>query len=83
MTRLQRHLELNKKIDFSRWRVLVRTTLSGKTQFVCLICGRVSIAPDKECPPFENWTPSGPVEVRCSEMEDMPNEAKGESTTPS
>lgn len=34
----------------SRWFKLVKTSPSGKTLFVCLICGRESIAPDKRCP---------------------------------
>jgi hypothetical protein len=50
-----------------RWEPIVRTSPSGKTLFVCLVCGRVSQTPDKACPPFENWTPDGRVLVRCGE----------------
>jgi hypothetical protein len=33
----------------SRWAPIVATSPSGKTQFVCLVCGRISQAPDKQC----------------------------------
>ena len=38
----------------SRWVPLVATSPSGKTLFVCRMCGRMSPTPDKECkdPPF-------------------------------
>ena len=34
----------------SRWVTLRRTSNSGKTLFLCLVCGRESTTPDKECP---------------------------------
>lgn len=34
----------------SRWVPLYATTNSGKTLFVCLMCGRISTTPDKTCP---------------------------------
>jgi hypothetical protein len=34
----------------SRWLELYATSPSGKTLFVCRMCGRVTPAPDKECP---------------------------------
>ncbi len=34
----------------SRWVVLYATTPSGKTLFVCRICGRKSPTPDRSCP---------------------------------
>jgi len=34
----------------SRWIELYTTTPSGKTQFVCQFCGRISPLPDKKCP---------------------------------
>jgi hypothetical protein len=33
-----------------RWIVLLSTSPSGKTLFVCKVCGCKSIAPDKDCP---------------------------------
>jgi len=53
----------------SRWRRIYRTTASGKQQFVCLVCGRVSIAPDKECPPFFNKMGQEIQWVSCSRTE--------------
>ena len=37
-----------------RWMVLTRTSPSGKTLFQCRVCMRISIAPDKTCPPFRD-----------------------------
>lgn len=37
------------ELDSSRWQVIVATTPSGKTQFVCTCCGRVSQTPDITC----------------------------------
>lgn len=37
-----------------RWVTLRRTSNSGKTLFVCTVCGRVSPTPDKECRTFED-----------------------------
>lgn len=34
----------------SRWQRIVATSPSGKTQWVCGVCGRVSLTPDKHCP---------------------------------
>lgn len=34
----------------SRWVELYATTNSGKTLFVCKMCGRQSVTPDKDCP---------------------------------
>jgi hypothetical protein len=33
----------------SRWELMRSTTPSGRRLFVCTICGRRSIAPDKDC----------------------------------
>lgn len=33
-----------------RWVALKKTSPSGKSLFVCTVCGRTSIAPDKRCP---------------------------------
>ena len=38
------------KPTFSRWEPITATTNSGKQQFVCLCCGRISVSPDKTCP---------------------------------
>jgi len=35
---------------YSRWSMLITVTPSGKQQYVCQICGRVSCFPDKSCP---------------------------------
>lgn len=37
-----------------RWVTLRRTSNSGKTLFVCTVCGRVSPIPDKDCRTFED-----------------------------
>jgi hypothetical protein len=37
----------------TRWVMLRKTSPSGKTLFSCKCCGRVSIAPDATCPPYE------------------------------
>lgn len=50
-----------------RWIPIKRTTPSGKSQFVCSICGRTSIAPDKDCPVWEDLT-FGPMS--CKELEE-------------
>jgi len=63
----------------SRWHPLVRTSTSGKRTFVCLICGRVSYFPDKNCPPFAQWTPTGPVVIKCEEQEPTPPPFRGSS----
>jgi len=34
----------------SRWVEIVATSNSGKRQWVCRCCGRVSVTPDKDCP---------------------------------
>ncbi|MFW5740742.1 MAG: hypothetical protein ACOC1F_10305 [Myxococcota bacterium] len=34
----------------SRWKEIKLTSRTGKTQFVCTYCGRVSTTPDKSCP---------------------------------
>lgn len=45
---------------YSRWMEIIATTPSGKTQFVCRICGAKTIAPDKKCAkPFTAETLGG------------------------
>lgn len=43
----------------SRWVRIERTSPSGKSLFVCTVCGRMSVAPDKTChtleDPEESW----------------------------
>lgn len=55
----------------SRWIPLLGTTPSGKTLFVCSVCGRVTPAPTTECiepPQFPTWDErSG---RSCKEVED-------------
>jgi len=53
-----------------RWAKLMRTTNSGKTLFVCKICGRESTGPDKECPKFPVVLGGVRTEYRCHEVED-------------
>lgn len=48
-----------------RWRLLKKTSPSGKSLFVCLVCGRVTPIPDKACPYFEQ---AGKI-VKCEEEE--------------
>jgi hypothetical protein len=52
----------------SRWRELYATSPSGKTLFVCLVCGRVSPTPDKVCsvPPV---VPSWKFATTCAVIE--------------
>lgn len=38
------------KQRISRWILSGNTTPSGKSLFICSMCGRTSIAPDKNCP---------------------------------
>ena len=38
------------KPTWSRWAPIVRTSPSGKTLFVCLVCGDLTPGPTKECP---------------------------------
>ena len=50
----------------SRWVELYSTTPSGKTLFVCRMCGRTAPTPDKECRELPNtttWKPSLPCAV--------------------
>lgn len=35
---------------WARWVEIIRVTPSGKTMFVCLVCGRSTPSPDKTCP---------------------------------
>lgn len=49
-----------------RWVPISRTTPSGKQQFVCTVCGRVSCFPDKMCPTPERRSPEPEVLVRVS-----------------
>ena len=34
---------------WSRWHPITKTTPSGKTMFVCLVCGKQAVAPSKYC----------------------------------
>lgn len=47
----------------SRWVPIIATSPSGKRQWVCRCCGRVSVTPDKNCP--ENIGP-----INCREWEE-------------
>lgn len=50
----------------SRWRELYATSPSGKTLFVCTMCGRVSPVPDSVCatpPSVVAWKPNLPCIV--------------------
>jgi Holliday junction resolvase RusA-like endonuclease len=44
-----------------RWMPYSQTTNSGKMQFLCTCCGRISVGPDKECPPKDG------IEMHCRE----------------
>lgn len=55
----------------TRWTVLKRCTPSGKTQFHCASCERVTAAPDKTCPDEScaTWTPPlSPPDVALAEL---------------
>lgn len=54
----------------ARWTILDETSPSGKTLFVCKVCGRVSVTPDKNC-----RTISDPREsLGCSEWPNHPKQ---------
>lgn len=59
----------------SRWIPLYATSPSGKTLFVCLMCGRISPTPDKVCavPPV---TPAWKMSASCAVLEEI-EEATG------
>jgi len=48
--KLLEELESHERHEYLRWRIITKTTPSGKAMFVCLSCGRTSISPDKTCP---------------------------------
>lgn len=35
--------------SWSRWRLLRSLPRSGRSLFRCVICGRITVAPDKDC----------------------------------
>jgi hypothetical protein len=52
----------------------MKTNPSGKLLFVCLVCGRISQTPDKECPPsimMPDWSNGGERPVECCAVERM------------
>lgn len=57
MTGFNQVKKLNLRV--SRWVTLEKTSPSGKTMFVCTVCGRMSVTPDKSCrtmaDPEETW----------------------------
>ena len=57
-----------------RWQILYRTSPSGKTLYVCTICGRSSATPDKNCPSFEQYVPGCPdtKSINCGDFDDDP-----------
>ena len=46
---LLEELDVFEQQEETRWRIITKTTPSGKTLFVCLACGRESVTPDKTC----------------------------------
>jgi hypothetical protein len=55
---------------YNRWTTIVATTPSGKTQFVCRICGRMSPIPDNTCPEgFKHTTLGNAYTYRCEDVE--------------
>lgn len=62
-----------------RWMPLVRTSPSGKTLFVCLVCGEVTPAPNQRCRPAEamqldpRLLQSYPDAWECSDIEQFIN----------
>lgn len=51
----------------SRWHPIASTTPSGKMQWVCLCCGRVTSAPTKKCDKlaYIGWM-RPPMRLECS-----------------
>ena len=47
----------------SRWEYLEETSPSGKNLYRCVICGRISATPDKECKTLAD------PDNRCAELE--------------
>ena len=71
-------LDASKPPIWSRWHILSKVSPSGKTMFVCLICGREDIAPRRECTPFKSGinSPSAttlPINVNCHKLEEHIN----------
>ena len=58
----------------SRWVPLYATSNSGKTLFVCLMCGRVSPLPDKVCP-VPPVVPSWKFATTCAVLEELEDAA--------
>lgn len=58
----------------SRWVPLYATTNSGKTLFVCIMCGRVSPTPDKTCPVMP-VVPSWKMATTCAVLEEVEDAA--------
>lgn len=54
----------------SRWVPLYATSNSGKTLFVCVMCGRVSPLPDKTCP-VPPVVPSWKLATTCAVLEEI------------
>jgi hypothetical protein len=54
----------------SRWVELYATTPSGKTLFVCRMCGRTSPAPDRGCPALPS-TVSWKLSLACDLLEEI------------
>ena len=46
--------EQPEKPKWGRWAQIVRTTPTGKTLFVCLVCGDMTPAPQRQCPPKDH-----------------------------
>lgn len=61
-----------------RWVELLVTSPSGKRQWMCRYCGRISTAPDKECPGYL-WFGSEAAEKRmgrrCSGIDEFGTDA--------
>ena len=50
-----------------RWVMLAATTPSGKTLFMCSVCGRISPTPDKRCPSMLVATDG--TSITCADVE--------------
>ena len=60
--------QMARSLQASRWMPIIATSPSGKAQFVCSVCGRLSCTPDTRCPkPLccddPDWT------ISCEEVE--------------
>lgn len=67
---LQENRALRAEVE-DRWALLRLTSPSGKATFACKCCGRLSITPDKKCPPYQR-SQYGVDQVDCVDWKYIP-----------